>query len=405
MTLFPSAEILRRRADIGLIAVFFILVWLPCADTFLHLDRAAATQENRLPATFPKFHPSLAGIGKFLAGTEAYFADHFGFRRQLVRWQQRWQWKIFRDAQGGGNARSVLAGKGDWLFFAEPRTVNDIIGAMRFTAAELEGWRTLLTGRRDWLRERGIRYLLVIPPDKQSIYPEHLPDWLADRTGPPQRLDQFLGYMRAHSDVPILDLRATLLDAKKSGDIYLHTDTHWNARGAFAAYRRIVQEIASLGLPSTPLDAEAFDISIAAKGPAGDLAQMMGQEGSLPEKNTPSFSPKPSLPPTRLRMEPDLVPKKWTPGTEPRVIENPATRGKMVMFHDSFAQHLFLFLGQNFGRIVFVWQPHWNKPVIEREKPDIVVDDILQRVLIFLNPEDARKDDERTGSEISPAAK
>ena len=402
MTLFPSAEILRRRADIGLIAVFFALVWLPSADSFLHLDRAEAPQENRLPAVFPKFQPSLAGIGKFLAGTEAYFADHFGFRRQLVRWQQRWQWKIFHDAQGG-NAHSVLAGKGDWLFFTEPRTVNDIIGAMPFTSAELESWRTLLTGRRDWLRERGIRYLLVIPPDKQSVYPEHLPDWLADRTGPPQRLDQLLDHMRKHSDVPILDLRATLLDAKKLGDIYLHTDTHWNARGAFAAYRSIVQEVAALGLPSTPLDAVAFDVSIAAKGPTGDLAQMMGQEGSLLEKNTPAFSPKPSLPPTRLRMEPDLVPKKWTPGTEPRVMENPAAHGKMVMFHDSFAQHLFQFLGQNFGRIVFVWQPYWDKPVIEREKPDIVIDEILQRVLIFLDPEDARKNDERM--EQAPATK
>lgn len=402
MTLFPRAEILRRRADLGLIAVFFLLVWLPGADTFLHLDRAAAPQENRLPATFPKFHLSLAGIGKYLAGTEAYFADHFGFRRQLVRWQQSWQWNIFHDPQGG-SARSVLAGKHGWLFFAEPRTVNDIIGAMPFTAAELESWRALLTGRRDWLRERGIRYLLVIPPDKQGIYPEHLPDWLADRIGPAQRLDQFLDHMRKHSDVPILDLRAALLDAKKLGEIYLHTDTHWNARGAFAAYRAIVQEVAALGITSTPLDADAFDITIAAKGPTGDLAQMMGQEGSLLERNTPAFLPKPSLPATTLRMEPALVPKKWTPGTEPRVSENAAARGKMVMFHDSYAQHLFQFLGQNFGRIVFVWQPHWDKPIIEREKPDIVVDEILQRVLIFLDPEDARKNDEGTGE--TPAAK
>ena len=50
-----------------------------------------------------------------------------------------------------------------------------------------------------------------------------------------------------------------------------------------------------------------------------------------------------------------------------------------------------------------VWQPYWDKPVIEREKPDIVIDEILQRVLIFLDPEDARKNDERM--EPAPATK
>lgn len=399
MTLLPSADILRRRADVALIAVFFVLVWLPSAETFLHIDHTVAPQENRLPATFPKFQPSLAGIGKYLAGLETYFGDHFGYRRQLVRWQQRWQWKLFRDAKGTG-AVTVLAGKGDWLFFAEPRTVNDYIGAIPFTAAELESWRTLLTGRRDWLRERGIRYLLVIPADKQSVYPEYLPDWLSSRIGPPQRLDQLLDHMRKHGDVPILDLRATMLEAKKLGEIYLHTDTHWNALGAFAAYRRIVQEVSALGLPSTPLDSDAFDHTVAATGPTGDLAEMLGQAGLLLERNTPKISLKPSLPRAAIRMEPDLIPRKWPPGTEPRVTENPSAKGKMVMFHDSYAQHLFQFLGQNYGRIVFVWQAHWDKPVIEREKPDIVIDEILQRVLIFLDPEDVRAEDE--GVEAPP---
>src|SRR5471032_1208221 len=93
--------------------------------------------------------------------------------------------------------------------------IDDVMGNRPFRDSELEAWRDLLQGRHDWLAQRGIRYLFVIPPDKHTIYPEHLPDWLVTAARPPQRLDQFIQYMKAHSDVPVLDLRQTLLDAKK----------------------------------------------------------------------------------------------------------------------------------------------------------------------------------------------
>jgi len=148
MNWLPSNDILRRRADVALIAAFVVFFLLPTADTFLHLDRAAPPNENRPLATFPVREPGLAGLGKYTAGLETYFADHFGFRNQLVRWEQQWSWKLFHDTR----LISVLQGKGDWLFFSDGQMVNDITGARPFTDAELEGWRTLLTGRRDWLR-------------------------------------------------------------------------------------------------------------------------------------------------------------------------------------------------------------------------------------------------------------
>lgn len=395
MTLFPSAEILRRRADIGLIVAFFALVWLPSADTFLHLDRAGAPNENRPLATFPVREPGLAGLGKFTAGLETYFADHFGFRNQLVRWEQQWSWKLFHDTR----LISVLQGKGDWLFFSDGQTVNDITGARPFTDAELEAWRTLLTGRRDWLRQRGIRYLFVVPPDKQSIYPEQLPDWLIARAKKPQRLDQFLAHMRAHSDVPVLDLRDALLDAKKNGDLYLHTDSHWNERGAQAASRRIVQELASLGIAASAPEPNAYR-EVVSNNPGGDLALMLGQRDRLLENAVPLLLPQPPL--AELEFHPDatLIPKKWIPGTEPLVAENPRATGKVVMFRDSFAITMGKFFSQSFGRTVYVWQQNWDKPFIERERPDIVIDEMLERIMVFRSPEQLRKADDAPNATV-----
>ncbi len=395
MTLFPSREILKRRADIGLIAAFLIFIWLPTADHFLKLDQAASPNENRTLATVPPFRPTLAGTRELLTGLEASFNDHFGFRRQLVRWEQRWKWLLFHDAR----LANVLLGKDGWLFYSDGRMVDDISGARPFSDAELEGWRTLLTGRRDWLKERGIRYLFVVPPDKQSIYPEHLPDWLIARAKPPQRLDQFVNYMRDHSDVPILDLRGVLLEAKKLGRIYLQTDTHWNDAGAAAANRRIVLKLASLGVPAAAPDPEAFHETVADE-PGGDLARMLGQEKYLAEKGVRLLAPKPPLMPLEARVDTGLITKKWIPGTEPRVSENPAAAGKAVMFRDSFGTRLSNFLGYSFRRTVYVWQQNWDKGFIEKEKPDVVIDEMLERFLIVRDPVELKKRDEQPDMQI-----
>lgn len=389
MTLFPSREILKLRADIGLIVAFFIFLWLPAADSFLHLDPAASPRENRMLAACPTFDPTLKGTGEFLTGLETYFNDHFGFRRQLVRWEQRWKWKFFRDAP----LANVLMGKSDWLYYSDGRMVDDFSGARPFSEAELEAWRTLLTARRDWLRQRGIRYLFVVPPDKQSIYPEHLPNWLISRAQSPRRLDQFVTHMRAHGDVPILDLRETLLDAKKIGRIYLKTDTHWNDSGALAAYRRITMELASLGVPAAPLDMTAFRETVT-DAPGGDLAQMMGQENHLLENDKFVLAPKYS-PSIEAHADSGLIVKKWIPTTEPQVSDNPGATGKIVMFRDSFATALRKFFALGFNRVVYVWQQNWDKGFIEREKPDIVIDEMLERFLIFRDPVKLMKKDEQ----------
>jgi hypothetical protein len=395
MPLFASPEILKRRADLGLILAFLVFLWLPAADTFLHLDPAPSPNENRTLAAFPPFQPSLAGVREYLAGLETYFNDHFGFRRTLVRIGQRWKWVVFHDTR----LATVLMGKGDWLFFSDGRMADDISGMRPFREAQLEAWRTLLTGRRDWLRARGIRYLFVIPPDKQSIYPEHLPDWLLSRAGPPRRIDQFLAYMRERSDVPILDLRETLIEAKKAGEIYLHTDTHWNERGALAASRRIVRELNALGIAATAVDAASFQ-EAPVSGPGGDLALMLGQENFLPENNAPLLTPLPSLPRMETRMDADIIPKKWIPGTEPRVSENPGATGKVVLFRDSYATAMMKFLGHSFGRTVYVWQQNWDKGFIERERPDVVIDEMLERFLIVRDAGELGKKDEQPEAQV-----
>jgi hypothetical protein len=98
-------------------------------------------------------------------------------------------------------------------------------------------WRDYLESRRETLARQNARYLFVIGSDKNTIYPEKLPDYIREHRGR-SRSQQLLDYLRATgSPVDVLDLRESLLAAKTTGVLYFQQDTHWNGRGFFVAYQ------------------------------------------------------------------------------------------------------------------------------------------------------------------------
>lgn len=383
-----SRATLQRRNDAGLIFAFLLLIVLPMADTFLHLDHATAPNENRTPAGFPAFQPSLRGARQYFAGLESYYGDNFGYRKQLVSWEQRLKWSLFRDSK----PVSVLAGREGWLFYSAGQMIEETMGKRPFTEPELRDWLDFLNGRRDWLARRGIRYLLVIPPDKHTIYPEYLPHWLVAAAPSSRRLEQFVNYMSANSDLPILDLRAALLAEKKVVRVYLQTDSHWNEQGAFAASRRILERLSSPDAPLASLVLSDFRASMTDQ-PAGDLARMLGRERFLSEDAADVIDPRAHLSPMKMRIE-NIAGRTWVPGTEPVSSENPARTGRIVVFRDSFGTLLTKFLGHGFNRVIYLWRQNWDKELIEREMPDIVIDEMLERFVIARDPAELRREDE-----------
>src|SRR5690606_552685 len=105
-----------------------------------------------------------------------------------------------------------------------------------------EAWRQTLQDTYDWLTARGIAYLFVVPPDKHQVYPEEMPDSI--RRNGHSRIDQLVHHLAAHTTVPVLDLRPALHEAKMQERVYHMTDTHWNDRGAYVGYARIMSALA-----------------------------------------------------------------------------------------------------------------------------------------------------------------
>ena len=365
---------LTRWTNTVLIAGFVAFLWLPTLDSLFHFDHTPAINERRQPALFPDhLKPMPAGLKEYLAEVEACFNDHFGCRKQLIRWQIDWKQWFFRGESEAGP--SVIIGSDGWLYFAQNQMVEHFRGVRQFTPQNLRDWQALLEHRRDWLAQRGIKYLFVVAPDKHSIYPEYLPVWTA-KVRPETKLDQFFAYMRAHSTVAVVDLRPALRDARRIAPTYFKTDTHWNFFGSFTACQAIAQKLPG----GRPLPMAAFDLQIAT-APGGDLAHFLGL--NLAEPNAASLVPKPGLPAldfnTNLVQHPDYV--------SPCTVTNPQGTGVLLVFCDSFGNAMMPFLGYGFGQTISRRQYELDPEWIEQEKPAVVISEIVEREFNLLDPD------------------
>ena len=105
------------------------------------------------------------------------------------------------------------------------------------------------------------------------------------------------------------------------------------------------------------------------------------------------FSPRLPLEPITITTDISRLPSHWATNAEPKISLNSKARGKAVVFRDSFAVSWYPFLGYHFREVIFIWRYHWDAAFLEREKPDVVIDEILERFLNQQNPRDLRAKD------------
>jgi hypothetical protein len=219
------------------------------------------------------------------------------------------------------------------------------------------------------------------------VYPEFLPAWLqnAAPTNRETKLDQFLQYMKAHSTVEILDLRPVLIAAKTTAPTYLQNDTHWNLFGGFVGSQEVIRTLQKQFPDLPPLRLEDFNwTNTPAAG--GDIARILGQ--APPEKNFYTFTAGPALPVLHTN-EDRAYKSNWGIKTV-LTVDNPAPlRRKLVVFHDSYGAAFQKFLGYSFRRSAMEWDNHEFCPaLILSNAPDVVVNEILERYVNTMDPEE-----------------
>ncbi len=289
-----------------------------------------------------------------------------------------------RPAAGQASRAPVIIGRDGWLFYSGDRLIEDYRCTDPFTPDELDAWKRMFEERQAWLAARGIRYLVVVAPNAQSIYGEFLPQSM-NKVGDKSRLDQLVEGMSG-SPVELIDLRGPLLAAKKERRTYHKTDTHWNDFGAFVGYQVIMDALKKWNgaAESSPLD--SFDI------------RTVDAEGDYLAKLVES--------PLAYREEViELVPREarkakveTVSGTEFIATRDDAPLPTAVFLHDSFMQALHPFLNEHFERAHYLWTREFRLDVIEQERPAIVIEELVQRKLMSDPPKNPESIQGASGS-------
>lgn len=377
-----------RVEDAALVALFVAAIWLPLAAMLFPGGAAAGSAENRLLTQMPPAPQSWRELAAYPDGFGKYFKDNFGFRPSLIRWDATWKVKWL----GVSTTPNVLVGKDGWLFYSGKDSLEAYRSLPPFTPEQLALWQSALEARRDWLKRRGAAYVFVVVPEKESVYPEYMPAGARARAG--ARPDQLLAYLKQHSDLEVVDLRPALLRAKPAHQLYLRTDTHWNYFGAFAGYQAVISALSKTfkGMePIKPSDCVVTPSTFS----DGDLAKLLGLAGQIKEE-LPIMSPKNQ----NYRTE-GVFPQTVT--TEQEAAGLP----RLVMFRDSFASAAIPFLSQHFSRAVYPLGYNFNfdAALVERERPDAVIQESAERFLSFDPPGDGLPKPEATRARPTPRAR
>ena len=371
----------RRAFDALLVVLFLTSILTPLAGVRIghHGWDISARSENRAMIPEPSLlrtgephldstRGKLKALAKFPGEFKYYFSDHFGFRSLLIRTHGL----LMVRELGVTSNPSVILGNEGWLYLANDGSLEDWRNIDPFTPADLDAWRQVLEARHRACARLGIPYLCVMAPSKYDVYPEYMPERLT-QVRSECRLDQLVAFLHeTGSPVQLLDLRRPLLKAKADGvRLFQKTDTHWNDRGGWIAYKAMMGAIQRDVPAARVLSLSDFD-PVTTTRPGMDLAGLLGLNDVLSEE---SLDLRPRIPLRLPHVEQNRV--------EPIVVDAGQAGGpSVVMFRDSFMTNVLPWVAESFGRGVYLWEDGFDEKLVESEHPDIVIQELAQRKLM-----------------------
>lgn len=353
--------------------LFVVLVSTPFIASIVEDDQSFSDLENRYLASWPEWPRTFDEFRTWPDRLSSYFSDQIGYRTMFVSFYKKLQLLL-----GDSPSKFVILGKEGWLFLGtlegpDPHgdPLGDFMGINKFTAEELNNLVDHLLGVSYWLDLNGAAYFYVIAPNKHTIYPEFLPDYV-EKQAEYSALEDLLTAVSSKPSINIVDLRPVLRGAKSHHQLYKKTDTHWNLFGANVAQQFMVEELVEVAnLQLDPVDFE-FEM-VTAEG--GDLAKFIGVNSFT------EFEPK--LKAKNDSCEIFNFPYKTVPGPR-HTLTCEGSKYSLLVFGDSFFSALQPFFATRFEKSTYNWASIDSKNVVEQvleHRPDIVIEEVVERAL------------------------
>lgn len=343
-------------------------------------------RQNRVQEKFPNLETM--SFSEWPHSLEKYIADNLGLRKWFIANQMRFfEWYLRTPII------YALRGKDHGLYSLV--LIKRHITPISQEKERLCRLRALWTGRQAYLKAHGIAYLLVMPPDKESVLMQDIAWWfpiLNKEHGFTYKVQHMLSqsninYMMFDSLFAYSEEPASLFYQKK--DLF-----HWSCKGFLWANRAIEQKLSSLlpekSFKNTPSAQET--VTIHATPPYGTEA-VASYYYDLPPEN---FTVEPyRFEGANLHLDKMFATGRYPTGMK---ITNhlPDVNGSMVIARDSFFGQDFTFMAGNatigpfppwacnFKTIYTIDRAEFSLTTLEniiKIKPLIVIDAHCERTL------------------------
>ncbi|MDR2504894.1 MAG: hypothetical protein LBD16_02180 [Oscillospiraceae bacterium] len=248
----------------------------------------------------------------------------------------------------------VVVGRQGRLFFAEELPAYFGGNADDAAIDELVGTVERLN---DTLAEHGVRLIVMIAPNKSSVYPEYMAYNLIKGA---EHTAGIINERLAERGVDRLNAFALL--SGRNEIVYHKTDTHWNAIGALLVYRELMS---MLDVPHETYDSQ--DAQWQTVSAVGDLTKLYRPTVRSAEEDYAPIvarSYRSARPVTNL----DAADIRTTCG---------ANNLNMLVVRDSFGEALFPYIANNVGSLTYLRAVPRDSALILAQ--DVIVIEIVER--------------------------
>ncbi len=373
---------MRSLTNILFIAAFGLILVTPVVLQFVGVEMHYI--ENKKFKEPPTLHGDR--FRKYIYDFDQYYKQNFGGRPALLATYNKFNISVLKTSP---NPNFIVLGKDGWMFLSNDadNVMNQTLRYDRYNPSLLDSIARNWNETISTFKSIKIPLYTCVAPNKHRIYPQFLPDRLqSNLTSVDSKLSQVQKRLASESNTPnILDLKSGFPpQSKLTPFLYHKMNSHWNDLGAYYGYVALMKTIKNNFPDVTILALDQFKQIYLEKKDL-NFGQMLQTDGI--EK---TFVLQPKFNITSVQTPNQLtIPEGVNYEYELRFKNTNATcKYKLLVFRDSFTDALVPFLSESFSEVVLISSKTIDYGIVERENPDLVVYEMVERRLdnLLLNP-------------------
>ena len=390
----------NRYVDLLFIVTILIIISTLTINLKLKIFKDNVSTENRLSHKITRpDQQQLSNVNlmkkyveSFPASFDLYFSDNFSFRNRVIQDYSGLKYNLFNE----GNRGAIKGGDG-WLYGGIPDIDNHYDYCDKDFTNRLENYYSFFQSNTDYLKSKGAQYYIFVPPKKETVYPEYLPQNLKGHLCTTSRLDKLSDKLKQNNFQQFVDPKNDLIAAKSNKILFYKTDTHWNEDAAYIAtnslFKNIQKNNSDLRIPTL----ENFEIY---KNPVnrmlcGDLTRFMSIPWYCEDQITfDSYLPASQKQIVYQTLDSNINMTEKYFGYETyflptaqkfRVVNpNALNKNKVLIFIDSFSWATVPFFTETFSEVDYIFIGDnicFENSIVDKIQPDIVIQEFLEKKL------------------------